>query len=318
MKEFWSQLTFLSPQWLWLLAGLLLMGLLLGARLPAAPRVRFSSLRVLGTLGRSVRTRPIGVSFFLPLLALLAAILAMARPALRAPSGLAEDSQEGLDVVIALDVSASMDQPMEATISRLELSKQVIRDFINRRPNDRIGLVSFATHPYVLSPLTLSHSHPLRELEALLSEREKNARTAIGSAIAASSTRLEQRESRSDRLIILVTDGDNNAGRIPPLEAARRAATLGIRIYPVAIGQLSRDFDTLEKIAALTGGRAFTPRTATGFSQAFSEIDQLEKSPEPLPSTSLYQPIHLPLIAVSALLLISSIFYRSLRPPPGP
>jgi Ca-activated chloride channel family protein len=165
----------------------------------------------------------------------------------------------------------------------------VVDDFIRRRPDDRMGLVIFAGQPYIKSPITLDHERLLRDVESIrLGELEEQG-TAIGSALAAAAGKLDARDAKS-KIIILITDGASNSGKIAPVEAAEHAKTLGIKIYTVAIGTTEgrvdvqrfprQEFDipTLKKIASLTGGGHQWAQDLGSLRNAFQDIDRLEKS----------------------------------------
>jgi Ca-activated chloride channel family protein len=240
-------------------------------------------------------------SFGLPLafLSLILAILAMARPVWR--NEYQSRSASGIDIMIAFDVSLSMDIDdfidQGQKVKRIDVAKKVVDDFINRRTEDRVGLVAFAGRPRDASPITLDHRwlrNSLADLR-LNDQRDlgtiKEQGTAIGSALAAASVRLESRDAKS-KVIVLITDGASNSGKISPLEAAEHAKTLGIKIYTVAIGTTEgrvertimrypyQEFDlpTLKKIATLTGGEHYWAQDLDTLKKTFTTIDNLEKS----------------------------------------
>ncbi len=170
---------------------------------------------------------------------LVIAALALAAVALARPQGrerLAADAAvEGIDIVVALDLSTSMRAADFEPENRLHVAKEVLKAFIGRRPNDRIGLVVFAGDAWTQAPLTLDHAI-LRGLVDQLRFGVIEDGTAIGNAIATSVNRLRESEARS-KVVILITDGDNNAGQVSPQEAAGMAKALGIRVFPILVGK---------------------------------------------------------------------------------
>jgi Ca-activated chloride channel family protein len=208
----------------------------------------------------------------------------------------------GVDIVVAFDMSGSMDamdfrlKGQEA--SRLDLAKEVLEQFIGKRPNDRIGLVAFGGRPYLAAPLTLDHDFLCRQLQRLDSGTVQERNTAIGSALMAALNRLRELKSRS-KIVILMTDGRNNAGKVPPLTAAEAAEALGVKAYTIGVGkrgdsyiyvpgpfggrhkqiiQEDLDEETLQKLAARTGGKYYRADNAERFRQIYDEIDKLEKT----------------------------------------
>lgn len=325
MPDFFSSFHFLEPRWLFLFLAFIPL-IVLGKKSSRPYALTFPSLRVLTSLGQKVREKPARpLASLLLLFALIPAIFALARPSLGRQESTREAS--GIDIIIAIDVSASMDTPdfsIETAYSRhdetrLQVSKQIIADFIKMRPNDRIGLLAFATQPYAIAPLTLQHPHLVNELENLRSERSENARTAIGTAIAAAAKRLDQRQESKSKLLILVTDGDNNAGALSPHQAAELAATLGIKIYPVSI--LKSDAPNspeLEEIARLSGGLYHRANSTSSLAQAFQAIDQLEKSSAQVHTLNHEKPLHLYFLLASFSLLLPALILLSLNPAPMP
>jgi Ca-activated chloride channel family protein len=178
--------------------------------------------------------------------------------------------------------------------NRLQAAKKVTRDFIRGRTTDRIGILAFAGRPYLASPLTLSKAwlegeQGLGRVQIGMVEDG----TAIGSALAAAAKRLDKRPSKS-KVIVLLTDGVNNAGKLSPLEAAKLAHTLGIRVYTIAVGtygdyvvqtpagpqRLTQEFDeeTLKEIARIADGEYFRAQDTSGLEKIFGLIDEMEKT----------------------------------------
>jgi Ca-activated chloride channel family protein len=199
-----------------------------------APRLRHPRAALLAAAWRSPLARVAWLPQALLLLALALCAVALARPQGRERR--AEDAAvEGIDIVIALDLSTSMRAADFEPENRLHVAKEVLKDFIGRRRSDRIGLVVFAGDAWTQAPLTLDHGI-LRGLVDQLRFGVIEDGTAIGNAIATAVNRLRESEARS-KVVILITDGDNNAGQISPQEAAGMAKALGIRVFPILVGK---------------------------------------------------------------------------------
>jgi Ca-activated chloride channel family protein len=255
--------------------------------------------------------------FYLRLVALLAAVVALARPQL----GYAweESTTEGIDIQIALDVSGSMAAMDFQPRNRLEVAKRVVRDFVAGRTGDRIGLTSFAGSALTRSPLT-SDRRMLDELVATLEPTLTPDGTAIGVALASALGRLRDSQAES-RVVVLVTDGVNNAGEIDPGSAAAIAEGLGVKVYTVGVGtrgvakvpvqvrdprtgrvetrevdmQVEVDEELLGAIAERTGGRFYRATDADALARVFAEIDQLEKTPLEVKRYVRYEEAFVPL-----------------------
>ncbi|NMO22433.1 VWA domain-containing protein [Pyxidicoccus fallax] len=225
---------FNNPEALW---GLLLVPLLLvqaWRERRARATLRFSAAHVFARGGKGMRT------YLLPLLPLLraaavvAAVLAIARPQAR-DSRVRDLSVEGIDIVVALDLSTSMEAGDFRPQNRMHVAKEVLSEFIANRVNDRIGLVVFAGAAYTQAPLTLDYG-VLKEVIKQLRTRVLEDGTAIGDALATSLNRLRDSDAKS-RVVVLITDGDNNAGKISPMDAANMAQSLRVPIYTILVGK---------------------------------------------------------------------------------
>lgn len=214
-------------------------------------------------------------------LALASLIVALARP-----QGITSHFQNksGVDILLALDLSSSMQIPdfsinqLQRT-SRIQAAKAVLDEFIRKRSHDRIGLVAFARYPYLVSPLTLNHPWLLKNLERLNAGMVEDG-TAIGSAIAMCVNRLKNLKAKT-RLIILLTDGVNNFGDVSPMLAAETAETFKTKIYTIMVGNdqiFPVDEQTLVRMAEKTGGRFYKAYDIHSLKQVYREIDQLEKT----------------------------------------
>lgn len=315
---------FAQPIWLWLLIALPLLAWL-RSRHGSAPAVVFSTIEPLQKLGRPRKSRAGAILLTLLLLALAAFIVALARPQLGKQFTHVEAS--GIDIMLAIDVSPSM-YAEDFTIggqpaNRLEAVKQVTEKFINGRKSDRIGIVAFSGFPYLVSPLTLDHGWLLQNLERLRIGLVEPG-TAIGSAIASAANRLKDREAKS-KIVVLLTDGDNNAGKITPATAAEAAKALGIKVYTIGAGTRGyarvpvRDFfgrteyqevkvevdeETLKQIAAITGAQFYRATDSKSLAEIFEQIDKLEKTKVELERFTQYRDLF-PWVVVSGLGLLA-------------
>jgi Ca-activated chloride channel homolog len=312
---------FLHPHFLWLLVLVPLLGLLRGGR-SKPPVVKWPSLHLLEGLG-SVPSHTLGgwrpLWMMLPL---TAAIFALARPQKVRQDELIEDS--GIEIMISLDVSLSMSIEDffidRDKVNRLTVAKNVIRDFAKGRRSDRIGLMAFAGRPYLASPLTMDQEWFGDSLKRVDFNQVEDG-TAIGSAIAASVSRLDKRKEAKSKIVLLLTDGANNSGSITPVGAAELAKSLGIRVYTIAIGTPGRhlvplstrsgqqpgylmQFDeaSLEEVAKIANGRFYKGQDTEAVRKIFSDIDQLERTKLKVKSKLLIRELF-PIPLVAALLL---------------
>jgi Ca-activated chloride channel family protein len=255
--------------------------------------LRYSRAAELGARRPGLVTRLKDLPVALRLLSIVLVAVALARPQTSRPVG--DIELEGIDIVIALDLSGSMEAE-DLVPNRLIAAKSVIERFVRRRPHDRIGLVVFGREAYTHVPLTLDHGTFLRMLSELqLGIIDGNA-TAIGNGIGVALNRLRHSEAKS-KVIIVLTDGDNNAGNISPVQAARYAQTLGVKIYTILAGD-NRDVGSpdpggaagrrqrqpvnpklLEEIASMTGGSPYLATDTQALVRNFQKIlEDLEKS----------------------------------------
>src|ERR1700723_1697070 len=227
---------FLQPEWFWLMALLPLVLLWRGRRGPVAA-IEYSDVSLARDVARRGRSRIGLFVWLLPILAGALIIVGLARP--QRMHGRTEVTAHGIDIVLGLDVSGSM-QALDFLIddrrvNRIQVVKSVVSKFIEERPDDRIGLIAFAAAPYLVSPLTLDHDWLQQNLERVSTAVGNDDGTAIGSAIAASVNRLRTTNAKS-KVLILLTDGMNNTGKISPLAAAEAARALGVKIYTIGVG----------------------------------------------------------------------------------
>lgn len=314
---------FLHPELLWLLTLIPLFSLLLGKR-GAAPALTFSSISLAASLATAKKTRPGTLLFLLRLVVFSLLILALARP--QQGNSTTEIEASGIDILLAVDVSGSM-EAMDFTLdgkptNRLDVVKKVVDEFITQRPNDRIGLLAFGGRPYLVSPLTLDHSWLQKRLESLEIGMVEDG-TAIGSAIGSGTNRLRDKKSKS-RILILLTDGMNNSGRIPPLIAAEAAETLAIKVYTIGAGtrgeapipvtdpfgrrrliqaKVDIDEETLTKVAELTGARYFRATDTASLEKIYKEINDMETTTRTIKKFEHYRELF-PLFILTALMLL--------------
>ncbi|HEX8371188.1 MAG TPA: VWA domain-containing protein [Chthoniobacterales bacterium] len=288
----------LQPLFLLLLLLIPVLAWLRGKRGGSAAVV-YSSTNLVRSLGKMRKSRAGAFLATLTYLGLASLIVALARP--QWGTSRTEMEASGIDIMLAIDVSRSM-LAEDFTIgmkraNRLEAVKQVTEKFINGRPNDRIGIVAFSGRPYLVSPPTLDHGWLTQNLERIRIGMVEDG-TAIGSAIASTANRFKNKDAKS-RLIVLLTDGDNNAGRVSPITAAEAAGALGIKIYTIGAGtngvvpfpmrdgfgnityaRVMMKFEeaALKKIAEISKGEYFRATDTQSLQGVFDKIDQLEKT----------------------------------------
>ena len=268
-----------SPYWLLGLILIILLGFLRGK-----PRhsewIYFPNVTLIKSIKHSQLNSPIKPHIPWELIPLTLLIIALSRP--QKIDHPLEDRVSGIDIILAIDTSNSMNQRVLSTSrgfkspTRLDAAKELATQLTLHRPYDRIGAVAFSGQPYIISPRSLDHKWLLRQIDNLASIPAVESGTAIGSALATSANLLRQQDSKS-RLIILITDGLDNTGKLSPIEAAKLAKTLGIKIYTISLNPSAQD-TTLEKIASLSGGKNFRIRYAEQLNDAFNAINSLEKS----------------------------------------
>lgn len=265
-------------------------------------------------------------------LALTLLIVALAGP--RTGSSVVDIDAEGVAIVLTLDISSSMLAEDLSPTNRMEVARATAREFVQRREYDRIGMVAFAGEALTQVPITIDYDvllESLHNLQAGSGMLEDG--TAIGTAIATAANRLRRVDGKS-RVILLVTDGENNRGEIDPLTAARAAAAYGIKIYTVGIGTegvarvpvargpfgvqyatlpVHIDETLLTQIAEMSGARYYRAQTREALQRIFAEIDRLEKSTVNVRRYVDYTPRHLPLVLAAIALLLAEWLMRSSR-----
>jgi Ca-activated chloride channel family protein len=329
-------------QFPWVLAmlGLLPVYALLRGRVGKLSALAFSSAEIAREVGAGARSAAGRFIFFLRLLVVALGIGALAGP--RLADYHVETETPGIDIMLVLDLSWSMEaidmgKPSEK-LTRFAIASGVLNNFIQERPNDRIGLITFSGVPYLASPLTLNHDWLTDNLRRLHVGIIQDLGTAIGDAVAVAAKRLKAGPNSKSRIMILLTDGDNNQGKIDPLPAAQLAAALGAKIYAIGIGieqpcnlpafdpatgQFRLDmngniiptlllqpanYSVLGKMAALSGGQFYRATNRRELQNIYNQIDRLEKSEVKLRRFATYEPLYVwPLLAALALLTLEII-----------
>ena len=322
-------------QYPWLLGLLALLPVyaFLHGRVGKLSALLFPSADIARAAGAAARAAAGRLLLFLRLLAVALCIIALAGP--RFANDHTETEASGVDIMLVLDLSWSMmalDMAPQERISRFDIASQVLEDFIRKRPSDRLGLIVFSAVPYLASPLTLNHDWLIENLHRLHVGLIKDLGTAIGDAAAAGAKRLKDLKESKSRIIILLTDGDNNKGDIDPVPAAQLAAALGIKIYTIGIGieqpcelhefdpatgKLKLDpagnlkpgmmlqpanYDVLGKMAALSHANFYRATNRRELQRIYNEIDHLEKTEVKLRRFTTYRPLfQWPLLAAAGL-----------------
>lgn len=331
-------MTFASPWWL---LGLLTLPLLAWLRGKTGRESAFiySSLTLVKGITELSRSRAGAFLVNLRWFALVLLFVGLARP--QVGGGQAPLRASGIDIAVAVDLSGSMAaEDFELggeRVNRLTMLKDVLATFIENRPADRIGLVAFGTEAFIAAPPTLDHDFLGRVLKRLEIGAIDGNQTAIGSALSAAVNRLRDLRSKS-RIVVLMTDGQNNAGKVPPLTAAEAAQALGVKVYTIGVGTrgfapmpardafgrkvyvrqaVDIDEDTLKKIAEKTGGKYYRADSTETLRRVYAEIDKLEKSEQEQKRHAYYEELMswfvVPALALLALeLLLGQTVWRKL------
>ncbi len=284
------------------------------------PHLRVPDVKFWKAGGRSVLGVIRHLPFLLRTVAMVMIIIAIARP--RSSTKMDKIDTEGIDIVLAMDVSTSM-LARDFTPDRISAAKDIAIEFISQRPSDRMGIVVFAGESYTQCPLTTDRAtliNLMKEIETGLIEDG----TAIGNGLATAVARMQNSDAKS-RVVILLTDGVNNSGEITPQTAADIAKTYGIRVYTIGVGangtapypvmtpwgvqmqnvEVEIDENLLKNIAETTGGRYFRATDNTKLSEIYSEINKMEKARTTIDSFPIYKELFtgFALIALACLLL---------------
>ncbi|HVU99882.1 MAG TPA: VWA domain-containing protein, partial [Verrucomicrobiae bacterium] len=305
---------------------------------------QFSSADIARSAGGAARAAAGRLLMFLRLFTIALCIVALAGP--RFANDHTETEASGVDIMLALDLSWSMmaldmGGPGEK-VSRFDIASSVLEDFIRKRPGDRMGLIVFSAVPYLASPLTLNHDWLIENLHRLHVGLIRDLGTAIGDATAAAAKRLKNIKASKSRIIIVLTDGDNNKGEIDPLPAAQLAAALGQKVYTIGIGiekpcSLPRfdpgtgklvlapdgsvipaltlqpaNYEVLGRMAALSKAKFYRATNRQELQRIYDDIDHLEKTEVKLKRFTTYRPLYQwPLLAAFGLLAIEMVLVNT-------
>lgn len=282
--------------------------------------VRSRAAAILGPLPEVLRS-----------LAFTALIVALAGP--RTGAAVVEERSEGIDIMIALDVSSSMLAEDFHPRNRLGAAKQTLARFVEGRPHDRVGLVAFAGEAFTQVPATTDHRYLGAAIDALQVGQLGDG-TAIGLGLATAAARLK-RAPESSRVVILLSDGENNRGSVDPRDAARAAAALGVRVFTIGVGSRTRaripiartpdgglrygfmpvglDEPLLTDIARSTGGRYFRATDTGALRRIYAEIDRLVRTPVEVRRYVRFTERYLPFLLAGAALLLLEWCFRATR-----
>ena len=324
---------FLHPEFLFLLLLLPVLAIWKG-RWGRPVAIRMPSTDDAIHVGAKTRSKAGRFMAFLGLLSFALLIVAFARP--RHGKGSSEIEASGIDIVLTLDVSGSMealDFELDGKpVNRLEVVKNVVGKFVGQRPNDKLGMVAFAGRPYLVSPLTLDHEFLNKRLADVKMGQVEDG-TAIGSAIASSVDHLKDSTAKS-RIIILLTDGVNNAGAVNPLTAAEAAKALGIKVYTIGTGirreapmpvqdafgrthlqtvKVEIDEEMLREISTSTGGQSFRATDTGSLEKIYDSINQLEKTTRKLKKYQQYDELYLWFLVPGLCLLLLELVLSQTR-----
>jgi Ca-activated chloride channel homolog len=329
----WSSVKFAHP-WLFALIPILIVGF--GIWYYFAYKKQYATITLSSVKGlenhHSARGRLKAVLPFLRLLSLIALIVALARP--QSTNVDEKTSTLGIDIVISVDISGSM-LARDFKPDRLQATKKVARTFIENRPSDRIGLVVFAGESFTQVPITTDHKVVLSQLDKIEYGMLKDG-TAIGMGLGSALNRLKDSNSKS-KVVILMTDGENNAGLIDPITATEAAVQFGVKVYTIGVGSKGQalmpayilpngelkfeympvniDEELLTTIADMTGGKYFRAKDEKELMDIYNEIDQLEKTEiESSRSVRVSEKFHpFALLAIIFLLLEMTLRFTVLR-----
>lgn len=319
-------MSFASPAYLYLLLLLIpVIGWYIWQLYDQDASIQVSSAQSFARQKKSIRVYMLHVPFALRVAAITCLSIALARPQLN--NKWSSESTEGIDIMMALDVSGTM-LAEDLKPNRLEAAKNVATDFIIARPNDQIGLVVFAGESFTQCPLTTDHAAVVNLFRAVKFGMIEDG-TAIGLGLANCVNRMKDSETKS-KVVILLTDGSNNRGDIDPLTAAQIAKTYGIRVYAVGVGSYGQarvpvqtpmgtqyitmdsefDEETLRNIATTTGGEYFRATDNTSLKRIYEQIDQLEKTKLRVREYSKRTENFAPWLVAALLCLIAEVLIR--------
>jgi len=296
------------------------------------PALQFSSLKEMAKVPTGLRPYLVQVPFYLKILALVFMILAIARP--QKTDTKVKRNVEGIDIMMVLDISDSMNIEDMKPVNRMESAKATIEAFVQKRVSDRVGLIIFSGDSYTRVPLTLDYPIFLESLRKVEPSTALKMGTAIGVAVADGVSRLKESTAKS-RVIILLTDGESNTGTIDPDTALNIAKGYGIKIYTIGIGQDgpgkmpnytkdafgrtiktyvtiddSINMDLLNRMAAETGGKSFRATSTGTLQKVFQEIDRLEKTKIEVNKYTRYSELYQSYLAWAFYFLVAAVVLR--------
>ena len=263
------------------------------------------------------------VPFLLRIFALVMIVVAIARP--RSSENIEKIDTEGIDIVLAMDVSTSM-LARDLTPDRISASKDIAIEFISQRPSDRMGIVVFAGESFTQCPLTTDRATLINLMKEVQTDLIEDG-TAIGNGLATAVARMKDSDAKS-RVVILLTDGVNNRGEISPQMAAEIAKTYGVRVYTIGVGKegmapypvmtpwgveiqnvkVEIDEALLSEIAESTGGRYFRATDNTKLSEIYSEINDMEKARTTIDSFPIYKELYGKYVLLALLAILLELF----------
>lgn len=323
-----EDITFAYPHFFYLLTVIPLMILWQWkVKRPKATTVSISDSIAFKNKNKSFKERIIGLPFILRLAGMALVIVALARP--QSTSKGQNVTSEGISIVLAMDVSSSM-LAEDLKPNRIEAAKKVALDFIDQRPNDLIGLVIFSGESFTQCPITIDHS-VLKNLMGQIKSGFLEDGTAIGEGLATAITRLKDSKAKS-KVIILLTDGVNNAGSIAPLTSGEIAKTFGIRVYTVGVGrngtapypiktpfgiqyqniEVQIDEAVLKQISDATDGKYFRATDTKSLKNIYAEIDKMEKTKIEVTEFKRHSEEYLPWLIAAGLCLLAEALLRYL------
>lgn len=295
----------------------------------AQASLQISTTSQFSNLPRSWKEYLRHLNFAFALAAFALVVVALARP--QSSDSWSRSDTEGIDIVMSLDVSYSMQTP-DFKPNRLEASKDVAAQFVAGRPNDNIGMVIFGKESYTLCPMTSDHAVLANMIKSVEFDLLDGSSTAIGDGLVTAVNRIRNGEAKS-KVIILLTDGSNNAGDVAPRDASSVAKAMGVRLYTIGVGSQGEvdmqvgvdpfgnpitqkvkadiDEDVLKAMAQMTGGRYFRATNKSKLADIFDEIDQMEKTKMNIREFSRKEEEFLPFVLAAIFLLLLHVLIKN-------
>lgn len=322
-----SHITFLHPAYFFLLLIIpAYIGWYIWRQKGMQATLQMASLNALNGVKPTLRSRLRHSLLVFRMLAFAALITVLARP--QSTNSFRDETTEGIDIVIALDISGSM-LAEDLKPNRLEAAKEVATSFVSGRTNDNIGLVIFAAESFTQCPLTIDHAVLVNLFRDVRTGMLEDG-TAIGMGLATAVSRIKESKAKS-KVVILLTDGENNRGEIAPITAAEIAKTFGVRVYTIGVGTIGTapfpietvfgrqyqevevkiDEQLLQEIANMTGGAYFRATDNNKLKEIYQEIDQMEKTKIDVREYSKRSEEYLPFAVLAALFLLIELLLRN-------